>query len=185
MARIGIATRDSVPSHQADVFDELFGKAGSAPAHGPGSVLAHVPELSKRNTALNDYLRNDSSLPKKIQEFAMIVTAREMDCQHIWNAHAGSAREAGVEDETVDALREEEELFDLPSDEEAVINYARSLIQNHYASRGSYQMALEHFGLQGLVELTMIIGQYSMLAMTINAFDTNLLADRTEPLLPV
>ena len=122
---------------------------------------------------------------KKAQEFAMIVTAREMDCQHIWNAHAGSAREAGVDDDTVDALREEEELFDLPADEEAIVNYARSLIQNHYASRGSYQMALEQFGRQGLIELTMIIGQYSMLAMTINAFDTNLLPDRSEPLLPV
>ena len=46
-------------------------------------------------------------------------------------------------------------------------------------------MALEQFGRQGLIELTMIIGQYSMLAMTINAFDTNLLPDRSEPLLPV
>ena len=184
MARIPVATWDTVPSHQAVVFDELFAN-GEAPHYGPGSVLAHVPELSKRNTALNNYLRDDSSLPKKAQEFAMIVTAREMDCQHIWNAHAGSAREAGVDDDTVDALREEEELFDLPADEEAIVNYARSLIQNHYASRGSYQMALEQFGRQGLIELTMIIGQYSMLAMTINAFDTNLLPDRSEPLLPV
>ena len=184
MARIPVATRDTVPSHQAVVFDELFAN-GEAPHYGPGSVLAHVPELSKRNTALNNYLRDDSSLPKKAQEFAMIVTAREMDCQHICNAHAGSAREAGGDDDTVDALREEEELFDLPADEEAIVNYARSLIQNHYASRGSYQMALEQFGRQGLIELTMIIGQYSMLAMTINAFDTNLLPDRSEPLLPV
>ena len=91
MARIPVATRDTVPSHQAVVFDELFAN-GEAPHYGPGSVLAHVPELSKRNTALNNYLRDDSSLPKKAQEFAMIVTAREMDCQHIWNAHAGSAR---------------------------------------------------------------------------------------------
>ena len=50
---------------------------------------------------------------------------------------------------------------------------------------GSYQAALEEFGLQGLVELTMVIGQYSALAMAINAFDTDLLPNRTEPLLPV
>ena len=55
MARIPVATRDTVPSHQAVVFDELFAN-GEAPHYGPGSVLAHVPELSKRNTALNNYL---------------------------------------------------------------------------------------------------------------------------------
>ena len=45
--------------------------------------------------ALNKYLRTESSLPKKIQELAMLVTARENDCQYIWNAHAASARAAG------------------------------------------------------------------------------------------
>ena len=45
MARIPVATRDTVPSHQAVVFDELFAN-GEAPHYGPGSVLAHVPELS-------------------------------------------------------------------------------------------------------------------------------------------
>ena len=53
--------------------------------------------------ALNKYLRTESSLPKKIQELAMLVTARENDCQYIWNAHAASARAAGVSDATVDA----------------------------------------------------------------------------------
>lgn len=185
MARIPRATRDTVPTGQQAVFDELFGGSGSAPEFGPGSVLAHVPELSKRATALNNYLREQSSLPKKIQEFTMLVTAREMDCQHIWNAHAASAREAGMRDDIVDDLREENDLNDLAPDEEAVVNYARSVLRNHYASRGAFQAALEQFGKQGLIELTMLIGNYAMIALAINAFDTDLLPDRKEPLLPV
>ena len=78
------------------------------PGRGPGSVTIHVPEAAQRVTALNQYLRRDSSLPLKIQELAMLVTAREMDCQHIWNAHAASAVAAGVPRQLVDALREGE-----------------------------------------------------------------------------
>ena len=185
MARLPIATRDSVPEDQRAAFDEIVGASGSAPRHGPGSVLAHVPELSRRNTAVNQYLRNQSSLPKKVQELTMLVTAREMDCQHIWNAHAGSARQAGVPDDLVDSLREYDELRDLAPDEEAVVNYARAILRTHYASRGAYQAALEQFGTQGLIELTMLIGNYASLALAVNAFDTDLLPDRTEPLLPV
>ena len=40
----------------------------------------------------------------------MLVTSRELDCQYIWNAHAASAREAGVNGALVDALRERKEL---------------------------------------------------------------------------
>ena len=185
MARLPIATRDTVPANQQAAFDDIFGQNGSAPQYGPGSVLAHVPELSKLATALNQYLRNDSSLSKKIQEFTMLITAREMDCQHIWNAHAASARQAGVRDDIVDDLREDNELEDLAADEEAAVNYARAIMRNHYASRGAFQAAIEQFGEQGLIELTMLIGNYSMLALAINAFDTDLLSDRDEPLLPV
>ncbi len=184
MARIPVATRDTVPANQQGVFDELFG-SGPAPQYGPGSVLAHVPELSKRATALNNYLRNDSSLSRKIQEFTMLVTAREMDCQHIWNAHAASAREAGMRDDIVDDVRDGSDPEDLAEDEEAAFNYIRAMIRDHYASRGAYQAALEQFGKQGLIELTMLIGNYSMIALAINSFDTDLLPERGEPLLTV
>ena len=95
MARLSPATRDSVPEAQRDVFDGIVG-SGSPPANGPGSITIHVPEAAKRASALNQYLREESSLPKKIQELAMLVTAREMDCQYVWNAHAASAKAAGV-----------------------------------------------------------------------------------------
>ncbi len=115
----------------------------------------------------------------------MLVTAREMDCQHIWNAHAASARAAGVAGATVDSLREKKELSGLPADEEAVVNYGREFFRTHRVSRGAFQAALEQFGRTGLVELTLLMGNYSLLSFAINAFDTDLPPNRTEPLLPV
>ncbi len=184
MARLPAATRDSVPADQQDAFDEIVQASGGVPAYGPGSIMIHVPEAGKRVTALNQYLRFEGVLPKKIQELAMLVTAREMDCQHIWNAHAASGRDEGLDDDVVDGLREQEELSDLPEDEQAVVNYGHELFRNHHASRGAFQAVLELFGRQGAVELTLIFGNYAMLALAINAFDSDLPPNRTEPLLP-
>ena len=147
--------------------------------------MIHVPQAHKWVNGLNNYLRRESSLPKKIQELAMLVTARELDCQHIWNAHAASARTAGVRNEVVDALRDRKELPALPEDEAAVIDYGREFFRTRRVSRGAFQSALEQLGRQGVVELALILGNYSLLALLINSFDTDLPPDRSEPLLPV
>jgi 4-carboxymuconolactone decarboxylase len=185
VARLPIATRESVPESQRAIFDEMVQGLGSVPRYGPGSVMIHVPKAHQLATGLNHYLRDESSLPKKIQELAMLVTARELDCQHIWNAHAASARQAGVPSEIVDALRDRKALPDLAPDEAAVVHYGREFFRTHRVSRGAFQAALEQFGRQGVVELGLIMGNYSLLALLINSFDTDLPPDRTEPLLPV
>jgi len=185
VARLPTATRESVPEAQRATFDEMVQALGSVPRYGPLSVTIHVPEAHRWAAGLNHYLREESSLPKKIQELAMLVTARELDCQHIWNAHAASARKAGVRNELVDALRDRKELPAHPADEAAVIHYGREFFRTHRVSRGAFQAALEQFGRQGVVELGLIMGNYSLLALLINSFDTDLPPERTEPLLPV
>src|SRR5215468_51374 len=185
MARLPLVSRDSVPEDQRATFDEMIRELGAIPRYGPGSVMVHVPKAHQAATALNHYLRDDSSLPKKVQELAMLVTARELDCQHIWNAHAASARQAGVPDALVDALRERRALPALAPDEAAVVHYGREFFRTHRVSRGAFQAVLEQFGRQGAVELSLVLGNYSLLALLINAFDTDLPPDRTEPLLPV
>ena len=185
MARLPIATRESVPAEQRAAFDEMVQRTGGVPRYGPGSVMIHVPEAHRWATGLNDYLRDKSSLSKKVQELAMLVTARELDCQHIWNAHAASARAAGVQGGIVDALRDKKALPPLAPDETAVVDYGREFFRTHRVSRGAFQAAMEQFGTRGVVELTLTMGNYSLLAFAINAFDTDLPPDRTEPLLPM
>lgn len=183
MARLPIATRESVPENQRAMFDTMT--QGGVPRYGPGSVMIHVPQAHHWATGLNNYLRQESSLPIKVQELAMLVTARERDCQHIWNAHAASARQAGVPDALVNALRDRKELPAMAADEAAVVNYGQELLRTHRVSRGAFQVVLEVFGRQGAVELAIVIGNYNLLALLINGFDSDLPPDRTEPILPV
>src|SRR5829696_1297312 len=161
MARLPLANRENVPEDQRAAFDELVKGYGAVPRHGPSSVIINVPKAQQHVNALNKYLRTESSLPKKIQELAMIVTARENDCQYIWNAHAASAREAGVGAALVDALRERKELPKLADDELAVVRFGQEFFRTHRVSRGTFQLALEQLGKQGAIELGLFLGNYA------------------------
>src|SRR5438132_8421726 len=143
MARIPLATRDSVPEKQRAIFDALVQQRGNVPSAGPLAIMIHVPELMQRGEDFRAYLRgDDSSLPLKIRELAMILTARELDCQFVWNAHAGLARQAGVRDDIMDRLREKQELTGLAPDEAAVVNYGREFFRMHQVSQATFDAAL-------------------------------------------
>ncbi len=188
MARLPTATRESVPEDQREVFDAIVQAQarGEIPSQGPLAVMLHVPELMKRGEHFRAYVRGDSSsLPLRIRELAMLLTAREMDCQYIWYAHAAAARRAEVRDDIVNNLRDKRELTDLAPDEAAVVNYGREFFRTHRVSQATYEAALAQFGVRGLIELTNLMGYYSSLAFNINAFEATPPEDGPEPLLPV
>ena len=185
MARISAASRERVPEAQRTTFDELVQQRGSVPTHGPGSIMLNVPEVAQRGLELARYLREDTSLSPRIRELAMLTTARENDCQFIWNAHAPAGRAAGLRDEIIDNLREKTELTALAPDEAAVVHYGRELIRTRQVSQATFDAALAQFGVQGVTELTNLIGCYTMLAFNLNAFGAELPPEITEKPLPV
>ena len=106
MSRIPTASRESVPQDQLAAFDELVASRGSVPDIGPVAIMINGPELARRGEHYRAYFRGDEiTLPANVRELAMITTARELDCQFIWNAHSGYARQAGISDKLVNDLR--------------------------------------------------------------------------------
>jgi 4-carboxymuconolactone decarboxylase len=185
MARTPILTRDQVPEPLRAAFDAETASSGGVVATGPGSVMIHSPEMRRRANHLVNYLRDASTLPKKIQELAMLITARAMDCPFIWNAHAARGRREGLSDILVNAVRDRQPLPSMPADEATVVQYGTELFRTHTVSPETFDAALAQFGAQGLTELTTLIGYYTLLAFNANAFAIDLPAERSEPLLPV
>ena len=89
MARIPPVTRDRVREDLRSIFDEVSSGPGGV-GTGPMSVLKYSPEMARRAIPLFNYVRNESILPQKIRELAMLTTARATNCPYIWNAHASS-----------------------------------------------------------------------------------------------
>ena len=186
MARIPSPTRESVPQDQLDAFDEFVALRGGVPDGGPLSVMLNAPELLKRGEHLRAYLRGDgSSLPRPIIELAMLLTARENNCQYIWNAHAAAGRAAGLDDDLVDSLRDGKSLPELSAPQQAVVEYGRELFKSRTVSQATFDAALAQFGGRGLAELTSLMGYYALLAFNINAFGVDIPENHTEIALPV
>ena len=184
MARTPRVTRDQVPKGLRDAFDAETTNTGGVVTSGPGSVMIHSPEMRRRANALVNYLRDESSLPKKLQELTMILTARTMDCQYIWHAPAAGARQQGISDEFVDNLRDGKPLPQLSADEQTVVNYVTEVFRNHRVEDGTWQAAIDQLGPMGVTELTTLMGYYTTLTFNANAFQIGT-PDGDEPKLPV
>jgi 4-carboxymuconolactone decarboxylase len=185
MARLPVVRRDQVPEQFRQAFDEITAASGGVITSGPGSITINSPEMARRRNHLTNYLRYETTFPKRIQELAILTTARAMDCPYIWNDHAAAARQAGVSDALIDALRERRLLPAMRADEAAVVNYATEFFQTHKVSQQTFQAALDQFGAQHLTELTTLMGHYAQTAFILNAFEVQLADRGPEPLLPV
>ena len=185
MVRIGPASRDGVPPEQREAFDQFVQQRGDIPTTGPLAVMLNAPEMLARGEHLRAYLRSDeSSLPASIRELAMLVTARENDCQFIWNAHAAAGRQSGLADALVDNLRDKKPLTGLSAEENVVVDYGREYFRTRRVSQPTFDQAIAQFGVRGLAELTTLMGYYALLAFNINAFE-NLPEPGAEASLPV
>ena len=185
MPRIGPASRDKVPANQQEAFDQFVQERGDIPKTGPLAVMLNAPEMLARGEHMRAYLRGDDcSLSASIRELAMLVTARENDCQFIWNAHAAAGRGSGLADALVDNLRDKKPLTGLNPEETAVVEYGREYFRTRRVSQPTFDQALGQFGVRGLAELTTLMGYYALLAFNINAFE-NLPEAGVEAPLPV
>ena len=185
MARTPTVTRDSVPEREREAFDAFVAARGEIPTTGPGSVMLNAPEAAQRALGLAAYLRTETSLSPRIRELAMLLAARENDCQFIWNAHAPPARREGLRDELVDALRDRRELPNPSADELAVVNFGREFFRTRRVSQESFDAVVAHFGVNGATELATLMGCYAMLAFNVNAFGVELPEGHTEEALPI
>jgi len=185
MARTPVVTRDMVPEQFREAFDELTADSGGTITGGPASITINSPEMSRRRSHVTGYLRFESTFPKRIQELAILTTARAMDCRYVWNAHAPAARREGVSDALVDALRDNRPLPAMADDEAAIVKYGTEFYKTHQVSPETFKAALDQFGAQHLVELTALMGSYAQTAFFLNAFAVELPQERTEPVLPV
>lgn len=186
MARTPVVTRDMIPEELRAAFDQDTSSTGGVVTSGPGSVMINSPEMRRRANHLVDYLRRgESTLSDKTLQLAMLITARAMDCQFIWHAHAAHARQVGLSDALVDAIRDKRPLPAVSADESIVLNYGTEFFKNHKVSQETFDAALSHLGARGLTELTTLMGYYAMLAFNANAFEIDVPQDGPEPLLPV
>ena len=185
MARIPLVTRDQIVEKEQPAYDTFMRSRANRPNIGPYSLLLHMPEMAQRLEALRTYLRDEASLPPKLQELVMISVAREMSCAFIWYAHAAAARQAGVRGDIVDDIREKRALANLDPEEQTVVDFTRELLRNRTVSRPTFDAATARLGQRGTMTLTNLIACYAVLAYNMNTYDLEAPAHPTEKALTI
>ena len=181
MSRIPLPTLESMNPQQRAVYDNIVsGPRGRLV--GPLRAVLHNPDLAERWQRLGEILRFDTVLPPKLNELAILVTARRWNSQIEWYIHSEAALKAGLAAEIIESLKQSQRPSFADESEALVYEYARQLHTNGTVETALYEKAVQAWGPQGVVELTAVIGYYTMVSMTLNVHEIPMPDDARPPL---
>lgn len=166
-SRIPFIDPENLSAAQQRVFDAIVGSRGRVA--GPFAVLLQSAELADRVQHLGKLVRYGTTLPRRLSELAILITSRAWSCQFEWYAHETHAVAAGLPLTVIEAVRVGRLPEGMKPDEVRLYDYVTELLETRAVSDATYAAALEAVGLAGIVELTVLVGYYTMLAMTLNA----------------
>ena len=168
ITRIPLPEPDTMTPQQRQVFDAVVsGRRGML--IGPLRAAIHNPALADSWQKLGEILRFNTVFPPAISELAILVTARRWNSELEWVIHAKTAREVGLSEGIIDAIREARTPYFEDEVAREVYDYVRALQNDGCVSDAQHAAIVKRWGVIGVVELTAITGYYAMVAMTLNA----------------
>lgn len=166
--RIPMADTGELTARQHDVLESIL-RGPRGRIVGPLRAALHNADLAEQWQAMGRVLRYEISLPKQVRELVILLVARRWNCDLEFHLHASEAIESGVAAAVVEAIRNCA-VPELGSAEARdVYRYTRALLIGADVSDEAHAAIVAHWGVVGVVELTALIGYYSMVAMTLNA----------------
>ena len=152
---------------------------------GPFNAWLRSPELGERLQKVGEYVRFNSSLPLRLNEFAILITARYWTSQYEWYAHLPLALKAGLDPKIAEQLAQNRRPAGMKDDEAAVYDFCTQLHRAKKVSDAAYKRAVALFGEKGVMDLIGVTGYYTVVSMTLNVAEVPVPAGEKDPLKPV
>ena len=156
----------------------LAGDRGSM--NGPYNVLLRSPEMGNLAQEFGAQVRFHSSMSRKLNEFAILLTARYWTAQYVWYAHRRYALEAGLDAAVIDAVADGTQPASMQPDEAIVYQFCTELLRTKQVSDATFRGATDKFGERGVVDLISVVGYYHLVSMVLNV-DRYPLPDGVQP----
>jgi len=151
---------------QREVYRAIVGGPRGG-MRGPFNALLRSPELADRAQRLGEYVRFRTSLPARLSEFAILITARYWRAQFEWYAHQPLALKAGLEASVAEDLAQGRRPAAMQAEEAAIYDFCTELHRDKAVSEPSFRAALECFGERGVADLMGICGYYTLVSMVL------------------
>ena len=170
MKRISSLETGEMSAEQLKVYNKIIsgprGKFG-----GPFPALLRLPKAADIIQALGSWLRFESKMPSHLREIVILMTAHQWNCKIEWEAHAIIAEREGVSRNLIDSIKLNKIPNNVSEKELAVIKFCNELEKNKFISDSTYFSTVDILGLDSIIEVTIILGYYSMLSMLLNIFE--------------
>ena len=158
--------REQMTDAQKRVYDEIENSRGGV--RGPFGPLLRSPELADRWQRLGEYVRYKTSLPARLNEFAILIAARFWGSKYEWYAHKPLAIKGGLAESVAQDLAKNKRPANMKPDEDLIYDFCTSLHREHFVSDALFNRAKQTLGEQTLVELVSLTGFFSMVSMLLN-----------------
>jgi len=176
-------TMNQLTEQQKPLGEQIM-KISSVGLGGPYNPLLRSPVLGQRMFDLLHYLRWETSVPLKLNEFAILIVGRQWRSQVEWFAHAPLAVKAGLSPDIVAELKANKRPSNMPPQEAAVYDFVTELTTKHAVSDETFNRAKTLLGEQQVVDLTAVAGTYIAVAMQLAMAEQSVPPDKEEPFKP-
>lgn len=168
-SRLSPLEEERMDDAQREVLSEILsGPRGNL--DGPFLAWIHSPGLASHAQRLGAFCRYETRLELRLTELAILFTASWWQSQAEWQIHAPIAREAGIDDAVIEALRIGQEPTFERDDEQLIYRLGKTLYTTRRIDDSLYEEAISAFGEPAVVELVGVFGYYALVAMTLNVF---------------
>ena len=155
------------------------------PIGGPFNVILRSPGMGMIIQRLGEELRFRSSIPPRLNEMAILITARHHTAQYEWYGHYALAMQSGLDPAIAQAIAEGRRPGNMGPDETIVYDFSSELHEQHGVCDPTYKAAVERFGERGVVDLIAVNGFYSLISFLLNVDRTPLPSGQKVPLAPL
>ena len=174
---------DQLSEAQKSLGDQVM-KVSSVGIGGPYNLLLRSPVLGQRMFDLFDYLRWNTSVPTRLNEFAILIIGRQWRSQMEWFAHVPIATKAGLSGDIIAELKANKRPSKMAEDEALVYDFVTELTTTHKVSDETFARARKLFSDQQIIDLTAVAGNYVMVAMILAMAEQTVPPDKEEPFKP-
>ena len=174
---------EMTPAQRTMIEHVLAGPRGGV--EGPFNVQLRSPEMGDLGQQFGAATRFATTVPRKLYELAIILTARHWTAQFEWYAHYRAALQAGLDKAVADAIAEGRRPAAMTPDVEVVYNFASELLDTKQVSDATFNAAKTLLGERGVVELINVMGWYGLVSMYLNVDRYPLPDGAPPPLKPV
>lgn len=154
------------PGQKTMIEDILSGDRTST--GGPFNVMLRSPKMGDLAQKFGAEMRFHSSMPRKLNEFAILITARYWTAQYEWYAHHRAGLQYGLEPAVIDAIAAGKRPPAMSPDEETVYNFCTELLNKKQVSDAAFKSAVGKFTERGVVDMMGTMGYYSTVSMMLN-----------------